>query len=269
MALALLVARSIGGRIAQSMEALRAPAIALASDHRPVMPESDIIEVSQVADALISASRLLDQREQDRATAADEVLEALRCHTERSAELERSNAELDQFAYVASHDLKAPLRGIQHLVDCISQDIVATASPDTAANLTLLRGRAARMQTLLDGVFAYSRVGRLQSPIEDVNAADVVHDIVAMQVPSPGFVIACNGPMPVIRTGHMPLQVVLKNLIENGLKHHDRAEVHITVTMRLADGVGEFRVSDDGPGILPQFHDRIFDMFQPWRAAMR
>jgi signal transduction histidine kinase len=262
MTLALLSARSIGSHIAQSMEALRAPAMALASDHRPVMPKSDIIEVRQVADALISASRLLDQRENQRAAAAAEVQEALRCLTERSAELERSNAELDQFAYAVSHDLKAPLRAIQHLVEWISEDIAATASPDTAANLTLLHSRVARMQTLLDGVLAYSRVGRVHAPVEDIDVASLVHDIVAMAAPSPGFVVVCDGPMPVIRTDRTPLQMVLMNLIENGLKHHDRAEGQITVTTHLADGVAEFRVSDDGPGIPPQFHDRIFGMFQ-------
>jgi signal transduction histidine kinase len=80
--------------------------------------------------------------------------------------------------------------------------------------------------------------------------------------PPPGFVVACEGTMPVIRTHRVPIRRVLENLISNGLKHHDRAEGRITVQARSVDEATEFRVTDDGPGIPPQFHDRIFLMFQ-------
>jgi signal transduction histidine kinase len=259
--LGLLWARTIGSRITRSIEALQAPALALASDHAPGIPESDIIEVSLVGDALILASRLLDQRRTEREIATAEIRDALHRLTERSAELERSNAELDQFAHVASHDLKAPLRGIAHLAQWIAGDVAATASPETTTNLTLLQSRVARMQMLLDGLLAYSRVGRLQSAVEDVDVAEVVRDVVAMLAPPPGFIVACEGTMPSIRTYRTPIQIMLENLIGNALKHHDRAEGRVIVTMRLVDGVAEFRVSDDGPGIPPQFHDRIFVMF--------
>jgi PAS domain S-box-containing protein len=177
-------------------------------------------------------------------------------------ELKRSNADLEEFAYAASHDLKAPLRAIAHLAQWIGEDIAATAGPDTLENLGLLQSRVQRLQSLLDGLLAYSRVGRTPTPVEDVDIAETVHDIVALLAPPPGFVVACEGTLPVIRTHRMPIQVVLRNLIENGLKHHDRAEGRVTVAMRLADGVAEFRVSDDGPGIDPRFHDRIFLIFQ-------
>ena len=138
-------------------------------------------------------------------------------------ELARSNADLEEFAYAASHDLKAPLRAISHLVQWISEDIAATASPETLENLKLLQGRAARLQMLLDGLLAYSRVGQTQTAVEHVDIAEVVHDVVAMLAPPPGFVIACEGTMAVIRTHRMPIRVVLENLIGNGLKHHDRS----------------------------------------------
>jgi PAS domain S-box-containing protein len=168
-------------------------------------------------------------------------------------ELERSNAELQEFAYVASHDLKAPLRAIGHLADWIGEDIGTTASTDTLDNLKLLRGRVTRMQAMLDGLLAYARVGRTQAPIEDVNIAEVVDEIVAVLAPRPGFVVACEGRMGVLRTHRMPIRVVLDNLISNGLKHHDRAEGRITVAMCKSGDVAEFRVSDDGPGIASRF----------------
>ena len=167
-----------------------------------------------------------------------------------------------RFAYAASHDLKAPLRAIAHLVEWIGEDVAPTASRETMENLTLLAGRASRLQMLLDGLLAYARVGHTPTPVEPVDIAEVVRDVAAMLAPPPGFVIACEGPMAVIRTHRMPIRVVLANLIGNGLKHHDRTEGRITVAMSLSDGVAEFRVSDDGPGIPPRFHDRIFLMFQ-------
>lgn len=177
-------------------------------------------------------------------------------------ELARSNSDLEEFAYAASHDLKAPLRAISHLVQWIGDDIRGVANQETLENLTLLQGRVARMQMLLDGLLNYSRVGHTNSPIEEVDISEVVQDITAMLVPPPGFVVTCEATMPVIHTHRMPIQVVLENLISNGLKHHDRAEGRITVSAQFADGTTEFRVSDDGPGIAPEFHERIFLMFQ-------
>jgi PAS domain S-box-containing protein len=177
-------------------------------------------------------------------------------------ELERSNADLEEFAYAASHDLKAPLRAIGHLAEWIGEDIAAIASPDALANLNLLQGRVARLQMLLDGLLAYSRIGRIETAVEDVDIAEVVRDVVGMlELPS-GFVVTCEGEMTVIRTHRMPIQIILKNLITNALQHHDRSEGRVTVTMRLVNEVPEIRVSDDGPGIPKQFHDRIFVIFQ-------
>ncbi len=177
-------------------------------------------------------------------------------------ELARSNADLEEFAYAASHDLKAPLRAIAHLVQWIGEDIAPTASPETLENLKLLRGRATRLQLLLDGLLAYSRVGHTRTSVEEVDIAEVMQDVAAMLAPTPGFIIACEGTMGVIRTHRMPIRVVLENLVGNGLKHHDRNEGRIAVSMRQIDGATEFRVTDDGPGIEPRFHDRIFTIFQ-------
>jgi PAS domain S-box-containing protein len=181
---------------------------------------------------------------------------------EQRAELVRSNAELEEFAYVASHDLKAPLRAITHLVQWITDDIETTATADTLENIALLRGRVARMQMLLDGLLTYARIGHHTRPVEDVDINEMVHEIIAMLAPPPGLAVTCEGLFPVLRTHRVPIQVVLENLIGNALKHHDRSEGRITLSARKADGVTEFRIADDGPGIAPQYHDRIFQIFQ-------
>jgi PAS domain S-box-containing protein len=177
-------------------------------------------------------------------------------------ELERSNADLEEFAYVASHDLKAPLRAISHLVEWITEDIEVTASTETIDNLKLLRGRVVRLQSLLDGLLAYARIGKARVSFEQVDVNQVVRDIEAVLSPPLGFQIVCDGTLPMLRTHRTPILVVLQNLIANGLKHHDRNEGRITVTMKLVNGVAEIRVSDDGPGIEPRFHERIFVIFQ-------
>jgi len=185
---------------------------------------------------------------------------------EQRRDLARSNAELEEFAYAAPHDLKAPLRAIAHLADWIHQDIGPTASPETRENLRLLRGRTTRLQMLLDGLLAYARVGHTQTTAEDVDIAAVMHDVVASLAPPPGFVITCEGTMPVIRTHRTPMNVVLQNLVSNALKHHDRTEGCITLRVRKIDDIIEFRVTDDGPGIEARFQDRVFTIFQTLKS---
>jgi PAS domain S-box-containing protein len=209
----------------------------------PIETDEGILVLSVVVD--ITARRQIEQEKE-----------------QQRQELERSNADLESFAYVASHDLKAPLRAISHLAEWIEEDVAATASTDTSDNLRLLRGRVTRLQGLLDGLLAYARVGRTSDDAEDIDVAEMVSEIVALLAPPPGFVVSCEGPMPAIRTHRVPLRAVLENLIANGVKHHDRAEGRISVSMRLEDGVAEFRVNDDGPGIAPRFHERIFVIFQ-------
>jgi PAS domain S-box-containing protein len=181
---------------------------------------------------------------------------------QRQRDLERSNADLEDFAYIASHDLKAPLRALGHLAEWISEDVQATAGPETLANLKLLRGRVARMQMLLDGLLTYSRVGRGKLPPEDVDVGAIVADIASLLGPPPGFSVVFEGPERSLHTHRAPLRTVLENLIGNALKHHDRCEGQIRVGMRRMKKAVEFTVADDGPGIAPRFHARIFQIFQ-------
>lgn len=177
-------------------------------------------------------------------------------------ELERTNADLQAFAHIASHDLKAPLRAIMHLANWIKTDISATASPETLGHLGLLVGRTERLDRLLDDLLHYSRIRRDRSAVEDLDIAELVNEIVTVSPPPPGFVIGCAPRMPRVRALRTPLRVVLDNLITNSVRHHDRLEGCVTIAVSLVDGLAEFRITDDGPGIPPRFHDRIFGIFQ-------
>ncbi len=115
---------------------------------------------------------------------------------ERTLELARSNKELDQFAYVASHDLKAPLRAIDYLAAWISQDAAGTLPPASQEHLQKLRGRIRRMERLLDDLLAYSRAGRHLHEPEWVDTETLVRDVGFMLAPPPGFALDVQRPLP-------------------------------------------------------------------------
>jgi PAS domain S-box-containing protein len=177
-------------------------------------------------------------------------------------ELERSNRDLESFAYIASHDLKAPLRAITHLADWITEDIGAAASPRTLEYLSTLKGRTTRLQGLLEGLLDYWQIGRFASRSETVDVEALVQDILMISPPPPGFTVACVIPPARLHTRLTPLRMVLDNLIGNAVKHHDQDSGKITIAVQFENGIAEFRVSDDGPGIEPQFHSRIFEIFR-------
>jgi PAS domain S-box-containing protein len=180
----------------------------------------------------------------------------------RTQELVRRNQELDQFAYVASHDLKAPLRAIDHLAHWISQDAGDSLPAASQEHLTKLHGRVKRMEQLLDDLLAYSRAGRIQHTSESIDTGALVTDIVKLLAPPEKFTMTIQAEMPVLITARIPLELVLRNLINNAIKHHDRPNGVIQITAcDLGDSI-EIGVTDDGPGIDKQFHERIFQMFQ-------
>ncbi len=183
----------------------------------------------------------------------------------QAAELARSNEELAQFAYVASHDLKAPLRGIENLVTWIAEDL-GTVEEGVAANMALLRSRVHRLEHLLDDLLAYSRAGSGQGDAEEVDIHALVDELAALISPPAGFRIEAEGDLLTIRTPRGPLAQALQNLIGNAIKHHDRAgEGHVWVRAERERGVPVFTVSDDGPGVPTQFRERVFGMFQTLR----
>jgi signal transduction histidine kinase len=177
-------------------------------------------------------------------------------------ELKRSNEELDNFAYCASHDLKAPLRGIRNLTEWVAADVKDIAGQDTLENLALVRNRVERLDMLLDSLLLYARVGRIGGTVEDIDVAQMIGEIADYIAPRPGFTVVCKGKIPDIRTTKAPLEQVLRNLIANGLKHHDAGAGTVTVSARDIGNFVEFRVEDDGPGVPLEFHERIFQMFQ-------
>ena len=180
--------------------------------------------------------------------------------------LARSNQELDQFAYVASHDLKAPLRGIANLSQWIEEDLEGGLKGEGKAQMELLRGRVQRMEALIDGILQYSRAGRARAKPETVDTGALVHDIIELLSPPKEVTILVQPGMPCLQTERVPLQQVFMNLISNAVKHAGKDDPTIHVAWWDNGTKVEFSVSDNGQGIAPQFHERIFGIFQTLEA---
>ena len=180
--------------------------------------------------------------------------------------LERNNKELDQFAYVASHDLKAPLRGIANLSQWIEEEIGAGINDQAKEYMELLRGRIHRMEGLIEGILSYSRVGRTTHDVEDVDVKGLLDDLIELLAPPDGAEITLGNDMPVLHTERLPLQQVFLNLINNGLKYAGGAAARITVTGQEAGAFHQFSVGDNGPGIAPEYHEKVWGIFQTLNA---
>ena len=184
----------------------------------------------------------------------------------RSVEANRRAQELEQFAYVASHDLKAPLRGIANLAAWLQEDLGGKLTEATREQLDLLRDRVKRMNALIEGLLDYSRIGRTEQSVEEVDVAELLAEIVDSLSPPPEFSVKIADDMPTLHTDRLQLSQVFANLISNSIKHHGGEQGHVWVKASDQGDFYEFTVKDDGPGIAPEFHDKIFMMFQTLEA---
>jgi signal transduction histidine kinase len=223
---------------------------------------------------------LLDQLAVQNATLAREVVEREQAQwelrelnatleqrvAERTAALEHSNRELGQFIYLASHDLRTPLRGIDQLAGFILQDADRILPPESREHLAKLRKRVKRMDTLLTDLLAYSHAGQSGHPPERVDVAVLARSVVDTLAVPPGFTVTLDEPLPIFYAQRTPFETVLRSLLDNAVKHHHNpAAGHVTLCAQDADGEFEFAVADDGPGIDPAYHERIFEAFQTLR----
>lgn len=182
-----------------------------------------------------------------------------------AAELERSNRDLDDFANVASHDLKAPLRAVIKLAGFIEEDAGEFMPEESLSDLRLLRGRAERLDNLLAGLLDYSRVGRTNVEVEYLEPMDTVEEIADLYVPSDRFDFVVEGHLPPVYAPRPAFYLVLRNLVMNSVKHHDLEKGTIRVSARADGDFVRYRVEDDGPGIPSQYSHRIFQLFETLR----
>ena len=176
--------------------------------------------------------------------------------------LAKTNEELENFAYVASHDLKAPLRGIENLAEWLSEELENCKDKQIEHYLTLLKSRVIRMQNLLEALLQYSRIGRFLKETRTVDTKKLINDIVRLLPDNPIIDINITCQLPVFITVMTPFEMILRNLINNAVKHCEKDRVSIEIYCHDKEQFYEFSFCDDGPGIDSQFHTKIFEIFK-------
>jgi signal transduction histidine kinase len=173
-----------------------------------------------------------------------------------------SNSQLDSFAYVASHDLRAPLRGIERLSAWIVEDAGELLPQESREHLEKIGQRVQKMQTLLNDLLMYSRVGRVELESGPVDLEELLAGVITILDCPASFEIVCQEGLPVLQTSALALEQVFLNLLTNAIKYNDKVKGRVTIACRDEGDVVEFTVSDNGPGIDARFHTKIFEMYQ-------
>ena len=179
-------------------------------------------------------------------------------------ELERKNEELDQFAYVVSHDLKAPLRGIYNIISWIEEDLQEQLTKELRKYFSLIKGRLSRLENLINGLLEFARIGREERKLEMVGVQLLLEEVIDLVVP-PHYKVEIPDNLPVFYTERLRLQQVFSNLITNAVRHSGTENQKITIGYKEEDDFFCFWVQDFGKGIAPEFQHKIFQIFQTLR----
>lgn len=186
------------------------------------------------------------------------------------ADLKQANSDLQEFSYVASHDLRSPLRSIADLVEWVTQDLADGRLDDVQRNLGRMSPRIARMESLIDDLLRYARAGKTDHDYRAVSLPELLREVTELQPLPVGFVLDTSAldarSFQAVRT---PLSTVLRNLLGNAVKHHDGGAGCIQVAAQPDGSHMLITVTDDGPGVPPQASRRIFQLFQTLSSSSR
>ena len=224
------------------------------------------VKVRERTAELERVNQQLQQEILERKTAEEQVRRfnaELEQHVkERTQELQQINRELNNFAYVVSHDLKAPLRGVNQISRWLLDDYGDRFDAQGKAWLNMLRGQAKLLEKMVKGILDYSRVGRTQELQDAVDLNLILNEVMKMIAPPPHVQIAIDGKLPVVVANHVRLMQIFQNLIDNAVKFMDKPVGKIVVGCADAGEWWAFRVADNGPGIEQKYHEKIFEIFQ-------
>jgi signal transduction histidine kinase len=177
-------------------------------------------------------------------------------------QLEKINKELNDFAYVISHDLKAPLRGIKTLTEWITTDYADKLDENGKEQMNLLERRVDRMHNLIDGVLQYSRVGRVKEDMVQINLNELIPEVIDSLAPPENISITIETKLPTIKYEQTRIMQVFQNLLSNAIKYMDKPQGQIKIGCIEENGFWKFSVADNGPGIEEKYFEKIFQMFQ-------
>jgi light-regulated signal transduction histidine kinase (bacteriophytochrome) len=177
-------------------------------------------------------------------------------------QLENINRELNDFASIVSHDLKAPLRGIKTLANWILSDCADKLGEEANEQMNLLLERVELMYNLIEGVLQYSRAGRAEGKRVLVNLNDFVPELIKMVVPPENITVTIEDELPVFECEEIHIMQIFQNLLSNAIKYMDKPQGRIQVGCVEQDGFWKFSIADNGPGIDKKYFERIFKIFQ-------
>jgi light-regulated signal transduction histidine kinase (bacteriophytochrome) len=183
---------------------------------------------------------------------------------ERTVALERSNKDLEQFAYVASHDLQEPLRMVSSFLQLLAQRYKGKLDANADDYIEYAVNGADRMQTLINDLLIYSRVGSRGKPFTLIDCEDVLEQALAnlkMAIEESNAVIT-HDALPTVMADASQMVQLLQNLIENAIKYRSDVPLHIHISTEQKENDYIFSIHDNGIGIDPEFFDRIFIIFQ-------
>jgi signal transduction histidine kinase len=187
------------------------------------------------------------------------VEEALR---RASQDLEIANQELKDFAYIVSHDLKAPLRAASQLVGWLAADYGQLFDEEGKDHLDLLLNRVNRMQNLIDSILHYSRLGRIREQQKEVDLNELVKEVIELVGPPPNIAVTIENKLPRLVCEETRIHELFQNLLDNAIKYSDKPEGRIRIGCSREDSYWKCSVSDNGPGIDEKYHEKVFQIFQ-------
>jgi signal transduction histidine kinase len=178
------------------------------------------------------------------------------------SELQAANRELSEFAYVVSHDLKAPLRGISSLATWLVKDFSEKLGPEGREHLALIASRVKRLAGLIDAILAYSRAGRSRVDRSQVALEPLVNNTIDLLAPPPHVRVEIIGTLPEVTIEPVKVQQIFQNLLSNAIDFIDKPQGRVVVTCVPDNDTWHFTVSDNGAGIEERHFQRIFQLFQ-------
>ncbi|WP_046754996.1 sensor histidine kinase [Kordia jejudonensis] len=173
---------------------------------------------------------------------------------------ELKNKELEEFAYITSHDLKTPLRGISSLASFIKEDLEAGETEEVHVHINTMQERVKRLENLINGILNYSKIGKIN--LESIDLQEITQEEFNNYRDTVNVKLTIKDTLPVVEGDRIQVSQVLSNLISNAVKYNDKEVCEIVVSSIEKSTFYELIIKDNGPGILPKYHRKIFDVFQ-------
>jgi PAS domain S-box-containing protein len=219
-------------------------------------------QIKQVNEDLRQLNLTLESRISERTTQLEEANSMLALSTQ---DLLRSNADLEQFAYVASHDLQEPARSVIGFVQLLERRLKGKLDGDELEYMSFAVEGARRMQRLIQDILTYSRVATHGAKLEQVDSAAVVQEVLTLlnsQISNAGAQVQAAAQLPMVLASHAQLIQLFQNLIGNAIKFCKEGNPRVIVDASREGARWRFTITDSGIGIPAEHRDRIFVMFQ-------